>query len=429
MTPANRTRFFLSILFVVLSVSLFSGEIGGRNFSPVSLAAAQEVSDAHAAEIDTINQAIREKGGQWIAGETSLTPLPPAERQKRVGLLYPSGQEEEEEIPALQDQGVQALPSSLDWRNNGGNYATPIRDQGSCGSCWAFATTAATESAVILTLGTPGTDLNLAEQILVSCSGQGSCGGGYIHSTSTYIRDTGLPLESCYSYTATNGNCSSACANWQSSTYKITGLSSVTQLVDSIKNALYTYGPLVTTMDVYQDFFNYRSGIYSYVSGSKAGGHAILVIGYDDGGQYFTCKNSWGTWWGESGYFRIAYSQLSSVVKFGAYTIAYWDGVSPNSETVSTPSTPTGSTSGTTGSSYTYTTSGSTSSQGHSVQYLFDWGDGSNSGWLAMGTTSASKSWPSSGTYSGESAGEVFHSQHGPLRDVRISDGHDLTSS
>ena len=394
MKPANRTKILLSTLFVVLSV--FLGEWG---YSQVSLAAAQEVSDVHAAEIDAINRAIRDKGGQWIAGETSLTPLPLAERQRRVGLLYPLAQEEEE-IRALQDQGILALPSSLDWRSNGGNFVTPIRDQGSCGSCWAFATTAATESAVMITLGTSGTDLNLAEQILVSCSGQGSCGGGYIHSTSTYIRDTGLPLESCYPYTATNGNCSSACANWPSSTYQITGWSSVSQSVDSIKNALYTYGPLVTTMDVYQDFFNYQSGIYSYVSGSKAGGHAILLVGYDDGGQYFTCKNSWGTWWGESGYFRIAYSQLSSVVKFGAYTIAYWDGVSPNSETVSTPSTPTGNTSGTTGSSSIYTTSGSISSEGDSVQYLFDWGDGSNSGWLAVGTSSASKSWSSSGTYS-----------------------------
>ena len=394
MKPANRTKILLSTLFVVLSV--FLGEWG---YSQVSLAAAQEVSDVHAAEIDAINRAIRDKGGQWIAGETSLTPLPLAERQRRVGLLYPLAQEEEE-IRALQDQGILALPSSLDWRSNGGNFVTPIRDQGSCGSCWAFATTAATESAVMITLGTSGTDLNLAEQILVSCSGQGSCGGGYIHSTSTYIRDTGLPLESCYPYTATNGNCSSACANWPSSTYQITGWSSVSQSVDSIKNALYTYGPLVTTMDVYQDFFNYQSGIYSYVSGSKAGGHAILLVGYDDGGQYFTCKNSWGTWWGESGYFRIAYSQLSSVVKFGAYTIAYWDGVSPNSETVSTPSTPTGNTSGTTGSSYIYATSGSISSEGDSVQYLFDWGDGSNSGWLAVGTSSASKSWSSSGTYS-----------------------------
>ena len=73
--------------------------------------------------------------------------------------------------------------------------------------------------------------------------------------------------------------------------------------------------------------------------------------------------------------------------------------VNPPSETVSTPSTPTGPTSGTTGTSYTYATGGSVSNQGHSVQYLIDWGDGSNSNWLPVGTTSAPKSWSSAGTY------------------------------
>ena len=71
-----------------------------------------------------------------------------------------------------------------------------------------------------------------------------------------------------------------------------------------------------------------------------------------------------------------------------------------SSETVSIPNTPSGPTSGTTGTSYTYSTGGSTSSLGHSVQYFIDWGDGTNSGWLPVGTTSASKSWTSAGSYS-----------------------------
>jgi hypothetical protein len=71
-----------------------------------------------------------------------------------------------------------------------------------------------------------------------------------------------------------------------------------------------------------------------------------------------------------------------------------------NTETVSTPSTPSGPTSGTMGTSYSYTTGGSSSNLGHSIQYLFDWGDGTNSGWLSVGQTSASKSWASAGAYS-----------------------------
>ena len=76
-------------------------------------------------------------------------------------------------------------------------------------------------------------------------------------------------------------------------------------------------------MAVYTDFYSYGSGVYSYAYGSLQGSHAILIVGYDDSGQYFSVKNSWGTGWGESGYFRIAYSQLTNQVGFGKWTIAY----------------------------------------------------------------------------------------------------------
>jgi len=379
----------LPVLILLLSSGLLLGS--------ASPSVAQDHQESIRVEIDEVNAAIAREGAEWIAGETSVTRLSHAERQSRLGFI-PSDIPEEKYI--VQDFAPMAAPSHLDWRNNSGNYVTPIRDQRSCGSCWAFATTAALESATLITLGTPGVDINLAEQILVSCSGAGSCGGGYTSYASDYFQDTGLPLESCYPYTGTNGNCGNACSNWQSSTYKIVDWWGVTKSVDALKNALYAYGPLVTTMQVYSDFDSYQSGVYSYVTGYKRGGHAILLVGYDDPGQYFICKNSWGTWWGESGYFRIAYSQLNSVVNFGAYTIAYDDAIPPDSaETVSQPTTLSGQTPGAVGTSYTYSTGGSASSAGHSVQYYFDWGDGTNSGWLTVGTTSAQKSWSAPGTY------------------------------
>ena len=101
---------------------------------------------------------------------------------------------------------IVGAPPSLDWRNNGGNFVTPVRNQGGCGSCWAFATTAALESSVLRAENTPGVDLNLSEQVLISCGSSGgndagSCSGGYISYASDYIRNTGLPLETCYPYT------------------------------------------------------------------------------------------------------------------------------------------------------------------------------------------------------------------------------------
>ena len=189
----------------------------------------------------------------------------------------------------------------------------------------------------------PGVDDNFAEQVLVSCGGAGSCNGGYIDQASNFIRDTGLPDESCYLYTATNGNCGSACVNWQSNAYRTAAwsyVSTTSPTVDAIKDALYNYGPLVTTMDVYTDFFSYKSGVYSYVSGTLAGGHAVLIVGYEDIGQYFIVKNSWGIGWGEGGFFNIAYSQINPTVQFGYWTIAYLQeapctySISPTSKSV-----------------------------------------------------------------------------------------------
>ncbi len=271
-------------------------------------------------KVDELNRLIKMKGAKWEAGETSLTRLPQLERQKRLG-LHSVSKEEGMELRAA--PFAVAAPTSFDWRMNGGNYVTPVRDQGGCGSCWAFATAAALESNLLISNNTPDTDLNVSEQVLVSCGGSGSCNGGYISSASNYIKNTGLPGEACYPYTATNGLCSNACADRTLSSHRISGWNYVSTSVDSLKNALYTYGPLVTTMAVYNDFFSYRGGVYSYISGSLAGYHAILIIGYSDVGQYFVVKNSWGSGWGEGGFFRIAYSELASQVSFGQSTIAY----------------------------------------------------------------------------------------------------------
>ena len=144
---------------------------------------------------------------------------------------------------------------------------------------------------------------------------------------SNYIRDTGLPVETCYPYTGTDGSCGSACGTYNTATYTITGWADVTgtsPTVSAIRDALVSYGPLVTTMDVYDGFLiPTPSGVYSHTTGDYDGGHAVLIVGYSDAGQYFIVKNSWGAGWGESGYFKIAYSELGTVVDFGDYTLRY----------------------------------------------------------------------------------------------------------
>jgi C1A family cysteine protease len=225
-------------------------------------------------------------------------------------------------VPLAKFKAAKAVPSSYDWRTAG--MVTPVRDQGNCGSCWAFSSVGVLESVNKIKDNNTA-DLDLSEQIVVSCdTGNEGCNGGYMDAVSDFLKASGTGLESCYPYTATNGSCSKACAD--KSAYKVTSwgyVSTVSPDVESIKAALVTCGPLVTTMMVYSDFMYYRSGIYKYTSGQLEGGHAIILVGYDDATQAFTVKNSWGTGWGESGYFRIAYSEISTRVLFGEETIYY----------------------------------------------------------------------------------------------------------
>jgi C1A family cysteine protease len=296
-------------------------------------------SFSHASEIDAIRMAIEAKGARWVAKENPISLLPKEERAKKLGLIKPFGLD----LPVRASLSPPVgLPSSLDWRDyTGDNYVTPVRDQGGCGSCWAFSTTAALESYTLIANATPGIDLDLAEQILLSCSGAGNCDdGGIPEYAAEFIRDTGLPLETCYLYTATDGNCSNACPNWQSSAYTIPSwqyVATYAPTVNALKEGLFTYGPLPTTMAVYTDFWSYDGGVYSHTSGILEGYHAVLLVGYNDEEQYFIVKNSWNTWWGESGYFRIAYSEVGGVVEFGEFTIAYGTGGPSNNVSVLAP--------------------------------------------------------------------------------------------
>jgi C1A family cysteine protease len=281
---------------------------------------------AQALSVSQLHDEIQKKGGRWEARETSMSQLSVEERRMRLGRFdspnLGKGRMYTAATPAY------ALAPSLDWRNNGGNYVSGVRNQGNCGSCWAFGATAALESYTMIKNKQPNTNLDLSEQVTVSCSGGGSCGGGDPSAAASFFVSTGLPSESCYPYTTSNGSCGSACANWQATAYKLKDWNWVTAAngqtpVDAVKTALTEHGPLIMTMHVYYDFMYYGGGVYTHTSGSYDGDHAILTVGYDDANQCFIVKNSWGTGWGESGFFRIAYSEITGDSKFGYWTIAF----------------------------------------------------------------------------------------------------------
>jgi C1A family cysteine protease len=200
---------------------------------------------------------------------------------------------------------VRSLPASFDWRSaDGENWLTPVKDQGNCGSCWAFATTALLEAMVKISKHW-SLDIDLSEQMLLSCSNAGDCElGGYAHKAAQYIKTTGIPNESCYPYTAVKTSCH-PCSDWADRAVRITSWSWVSSSVTGIETALQN-GPVASWMAVYSDFYHYTSGVYQPSgSSSYVGGHFVVIVGYNHTLQYWICKNSWGTNWGEDGFFRI----------------------------------------------------------------------------------------------------------------------------
>jgi len=215
------------------------------------------------------------------------------------------------------------LPKKIDWRNfNSQNWITPIRKQGNCGACVAFATIAVMEAQYNITTNNPFLSLDLSEQQIFSCGG-GSCSyGWYARTALDYIKSYGATDEACFPYISDNSgdqSCSNACSDIDSRLYKISSYSKVCNILSiwwlgNVKKALLD-GPVLAMMVVYEDFLYYKSGIYNYTLGKKIGNHAVALIGYDDSEQAFIAKNSWDTSWGEQGFFRISYHDKSGLGK------------------------------------------------------------------------------------------------------------------
>lgn len=216
-----------------------------------------------------------------------------------------------------------SYPTAIDWRNfpgqgavSAGNYVTGVRDQGSCGSCVAFGTLAAFEAASLIGANNPGQEVDYSEADLFYCHAEaeqqrqcdGPNGGWWPDAALTCCQNPGVVDEACFPYTAGDQACNK-CADWNT---RLNQISQWQKLTDpaAMKQWLATNGPLITCITVYEDFFSYSSGVYHHVSGALAGGHCICCVGYDDAQQFWICKNSWNTTWGEQGFFNIAYGQV-----------------------------------------------------------------------------------------------------------------------
>jgi cathepsin B len=261
-----------------------------------------------------IVQDIRQRTHRWEAYDVETNPLRNHSYGKLMGLLGTITNPAKESLPDFtyaQGELIADLPENFDWRSQ-----HPIRDQQHCGSCWAFAASEAlSDRFCIASKG--AVDVVLSPQDMVSCDNWDmGCNGGILPFAWSYLTSTGIVSDSCFAYVSGDGSvpkCPKTCDDGSAlKKYKCASSSTVKSSGPAaIQSDIFANGPVETGFDVYEDFFSYKSGIYHYTSGAKAGGHAVKIIGWgnENGVNYWICANSWGESWGMDGFFNIEWGQ------------------------------------------------------------------------------------------------------------------------
>jgi len=196
------------------------------------------------------------------------------------------------------------IASDVDWSTNAA-VVNPVKDQGQCGSCWAFSAVGTVESAYALAAGKLG---SYAEQQLVDCDttgGSEGCNGGFNQYGISYIGSTGIAAESSYPYTATDGSCRASSVSKALAAGSVAGYKGVGKNNAALQSAL-NGAPISVTVDADNSWQLYRSGVLSKSCGIFGQtDHAVIAVGYDTSADTFKIRNSWGASWGEAGYVRL----------------------------------------------------------------------------------------------------------------------------
>ncbi|XP_076009744.1 digestive cysteine proteinase 2 [Genypterus blacodes] len=224
----------------------------------------------------------------------------------------------------LRHNAVRLGAAAVDHRQAG--YVTEVKDQGYCGSCWAFSTTGAIEGQISKKTGQL---ISLSEQNLVDCSkayGTYGCNGAWMANAYDYVVKNGLQSTSTYPYTSVDTQpCfyDSKLAVAHVKDYRFIPKGDEQALADAVA----TIGPITVAIDAdHSSFLFYSSGIYNEPSCNPNNlSHAVLLVGYgSEGGQdYWLIKNSWGSSWGEGGYMRLIRdgSNTCGIASYSLYPI------------------------------------------------------------------------------------------------------------
>lgn len=305
----------------------------GQNLSQAFSVSVENTGDFSPAALDNRNLlAYAQVSGQPAPAQTSST-LPEQ-------FILPGEDLALLETPTPQQPyGVQALPTAFDWCATMGG-CTPVKNQGSCGACWAFGTVGPLELGIKIA---DGVVRDLSEQYLLSCNSDSySCNGGwFVHKYHQNVipageAAAGSRYEADFPYVAAKV----ACNPPHPAHEKITSWAYVNAsnpfsvaTTAAIKQAIYDHGPVASAICVGSAFQAYSGGVFSTneagYCGSGEVNHAVVLVGWDDSQGVWILRNSWGTWWGESnppgssskGYMRITYG--TSNVGYSANYVTY----------------------------------------------------------------------------------------------------------
>lgn len=205
-----------------------------------------------------------------------------------------------------------ASAAAFSWRDK----LTPVKDQGECGSCWAFSTTAVLEATEILANGTP---LDLAEQQLVNCVPNpyvgDNCLGNQPWNVWSFLEQNYDAVEPAAPYAARMMSCNTGLGkSYKVQAWDFVGDDVPSPTVDEIKGAIVAHGPIVATVYVTRAFKHYTDGVFDE-DDEEQPNHAIVLIGWDDARGAWHLRNSWSSDWGEDGYMWIKYGSN----RVGAY--------------------------------------------------------------------------------------------------------------
>jgi hypothetical protein len=256
---------------------------------------------AFVANLKVIDERNAAETGTATHGITKFADMTEAEFAKAFRNYAPAAGRNvtvDESIVAL-PEGVEAL---VDWT---GVLTTPVKNQGYCGSCWAFSAVEQIESDYIRAYGLT---MVLAPQQVTSCdTGSYGCSGGFTESAYTYAK-SGLELEKDYPYTSgafgVTGSCKSSSSKFVVKTKGYTTVSSTASGESKMATYVSGTGPLSVCVDA-NTWSSYTGGIMSTCG--KSVDHCVQAVGINTSGGYWKVRNSWGTSWGESGFIRLKY--------------------------------------------------------------------------------------------------------------------------